>query len=143
MWCADASLRNGLRQGFDAALKAFLDHLSFDDTLDAVLRNRVRQQGLPPDGHLAHLARLEDLRLDSQLCHRPGILCMVEVDDRFATIRYGSQHLQAPARIRPALEFIRDHPRLTVAGIPGLDDDSKLVLARRLLRGGLLRFAPA
>src|SRR5580693_13633 len=71
---ADASLRSGLRQGFASALQGFLDHLSFDETLDVVLRNRVRVQGLPPDGHLAHLDRLADLRLDSRLCHRPGIL---------------------------------------------------------------------
>lgn len=140
---ADASLRDGLRQGFTGALQAFLDHLSFDDTLDVILRNRVRQQGLPPDGQLAHLDRLADLRLDSRLCHRPGILCMVEADDRFATIRFGTQHLQAPARIRPALEFVRDSPRFTIADIPGLDDDGKLVLAKRLLRGGLLRLATA
>jgi len=138
-----AAQREGLRQGFAEALQAFLDHLSFDDTLDVLLRNRVRTQGLPPGGHLAHLAHLADLRLDTPLCHRPGILCMVEGDDRFATIRYGTQHLQAPARIRPALELIRDHPRLTAADIPGLDDDSKLVLARRLIRGGLLQLAPA
>jgi ribosomal protein L16 Arg81 hydroxylase len=137
----DASLRAGLKQRFASALQSFLDHLSFDQTLDVVLRNRVRVQGFPPDGHLAHLDRLADLRLDSRLCHRPGILCMVEADDRFATIRFGPQHLQAPTRIRPALEFIRDRPRFAVADIPGLDDEGKIVLARRLLQGGLLRFA--
>ena len=139
---ADGSRGADLRQGFDDALQAFLDHLSFDDTLAVVLRNRVRLQGLPPDGHLSHVDRSTDLRLDSQLCHRPGIFCMVEGDDRQASIRFGPERLQAPARVRRALEFIRDRPRFTVAEIPGLDDDSKLLLARRLLQGGLLRFAP-
>ncbi len=139
----DASLRDELRQGFANALQAFLDHLSFDDTLNVVLRNRVRLQGLPPDGHLTHLDRVADLRLDSGLCHRPGILCVVEGDDWHASIRFGTEHLQAPARIRRALEFIRDRPRFAVSEIPGLDDDSRLLLARRLLRAGLLRFAPA
>jgi hypothetical protein len=40
----------------------------------------------------------------------------------------------------PALEHVRDHERFRVRDLPGtLDDDSKVVLVRRLVREGLLR----
>jgi hypothetical protein len=39
------------------------------------------------------------------------------------------------------MEFIRDHPRFKVAELPDLDNQSKQVLVRRLIREGLLRFA--
>ena len=82
------------------------------------------------------------LRLDSHLAHRSGILCLMEGDDRQARLRFGPQVFQAPARVRPALEFIRDHPLFAVAEIPGLDDASKLLLSRRLIHDGLLRLNP-
>ena len=136
---ADPAGRATLRQGFAAALQAFLDHLSVDETLEVLLRNRVRVQGVPADGHLAQLDALPALRLGSRLGHRPGLLCMVEADEQFATIRFGTQSVQAPARIRSALEFVRVRASFAVAEIPGLDDGGKLVLARRLVAAGLLR----
>jgi ribosomal protein L16 Arg81 hydroxylase len=129
-------------RAFVAALEAFQTHLSFEETHQVVSRSRVRALGFPPDGHFEQLASLPDLVLDSMLERRPGILCTVEISEsNFAHIRFGGQHVRVPGRLREALEFIRDNPRFQVSQIPSLDDQSRLVLARRLVREGLLRFA--
>jgi hypothetical protein len=49
----------------------------------------------------------------------------------------GDRYLDVPARLRPALEKIRSREHLVPADLP-LDEQSRLVLCRRLVREGLL-----
>jgi ribosomal protein L16 Arg81 hydroxylase len=133
--------RDEMRQAFAATLRTFAEHASFDETFDTVVRSRVRAQGVPRDGHFAQLDRLDELALDSALCHRPGILCVAYKGPGFSNIRFGSRHVRGPAHLYSAMAHIEGHERFRVHEIPGLDDQSKLVLARRLIREGLLRFA--
>ena len=45
-----------------------------------------------------------------------------------------------PARLADVMEFVRDHDAFRVAELaPWLDDESRLVVTRRLVREGLLR----
>jgi len=127
---------------FKSVLGAFQENLSFEEAFGVVQRHCVRKQGFTSDGHFIHLDRLAELALDSLLERRTGLLCTVDTTEYgFSNIRFGSQHVRAPARLRRALEFIRDAALFRVSEIPELDDQSRLVLARRLIREGLLRFA--
>lgn len=139
----DPKVLEPMREKFDAALAELNQHISFDETFAVLSRRRVRAQGFPQDGHLAHLLRLGELTGDSQLERRPNILCMVEFSDAygFSSIRFGTGHVRGPKHLRLAFEFIRDHQKCFVADLPGLDAPSQLTLARRLIREGLLRFA--
>ena len=122
-------------------LEAFQENLSFEETFGVVQGHCVRKQGFASDGHFVHLDRLAELSLDSLLERRPGLLCTVDTPKYgFSNIRFGSQHVRGPARLRGAFEFIRDVALFRASEIPGLDDQSRLVLARRLVREGLLRF---
>ncbi len=137
-----ASTVDRMRRDFDRILKTFGENLSFDAVLGVVTRNRVRAQGFPPDGHFAQLNSLENLSLETRLERREGILCSVDhYEDKFSNIRFGARHVRGPARLRQAFDFIRDNPGFRVSELPGLDDQSRLVIARRLIREGLLRFA--
>lgn len=81
-----------------------------------------------------------DLTVESPLERRPGVGCAVELTEQSANILFAFNEVKGPRRISQALEFIRDHRRFRPADLPGLADDaSRLVLARRLLREGLLR----
>jgi ribosomal protein L16 Arg81 hydroxylase len=131
-----------MRRQFDKVFQVFQENLSFDATLGVVTRNRVRAQGFPQDGHFAQLNELAGLDVDSVLERREGILCAVDhYEDKFSNIRFGARHVRGPARLREAFDFIRDHARFKVSDLPGLDDQSRVVIARRLIREGLLRFA--
>jgi ribosomal protein L16 Arg81 hydroxylase len=136
----DQEARERMRDEFAAALRAFADHASFDETLDMVTRNRVRVQGFPPDGHFAQLESLHELTLQSVLRRRDSILCMVESPYNFSNIRFGTRHVRGPLGLRRALEFVRDTEQFAVDEIPGLEAQGKIVLATRLIREGLLRF---
>jgi hypothetical protein len=71
---------------------------------------------------------------------RGHFVCRVSREGTTATIRFGENHVAGPAAIGVALEFVRDTPRFRVGDLPGaLGSQSKVVLARRLVREGLLR----
>jgi hypothetical protein len=71
------------------------------------------------------------------LRRRAGHPCVLV--DRGDTLRVllGDRYLDVPARLRPALEKIRSRTDISPADLP-LDEQSRLVLCRRLVREGLL-----
>lgn len=136
----DASHRETMEQQFRALLQELNESTSFDETLEVVTRNRIFNQGYPPDGHFGSLVRLSDLASESLLARREDVLCAVESGSDFSCIRFGLRSVRGPAHLRRPFEFIRDYKRFRVAELPGLDEQSRLVLTRRLVREGLLRF---
>jgi Cupin superfamily protein len=131
-----------MRREFEAVLQAFQENVSFEDSFGVVQTHRVRQQGFGADGHFAHLDRLSELSPGSWLQKREDLLCTVDTSAYgFSNIRFGTGQVRGPARLRRAFEFIRDTPRFRAAEIPGLNEESQLVLARRLIREGLLRIS--
>ena len=56
-------------------------------------------------------------------------------------VRLADRTLRMPGGLRPALEQLMARDELAVADLP-LDEQSALVLVRRLVREGLLRIAP-
>jgi ribosomal protein L16 Arg81 hydroxylase len=139
---SDEAAYEAMQQELETVLNAFQKNLSFEEAFGVVQGHCVRKQGFTSDGHFVHLDRLAKLSQDSLLERRPGLLCTVDTPNYgFSNIRFGTQHVRGPARLRGAFEFIRDVALFRVSEIPGLDDQSRLVLARRLVREGLLRFA--
>jgi hypothetical protein len=140
---ASPAVRDEMRRGFATAMQAFQEEASFEDALRVVRRRIVRLQGFPRDGHMAQLLRLGEITLDTVLEKRDGILCMVEPSPGrgLCKILFAGRAVQGPVRLRAAMELVRDCDRFRVAELPGLGDESKPVLARRLVREGLLRLA--
>jgi ribosomal protein L16 Arg81 hydroxylase len=111
-----------------------------EKALRAVAANQRTVPDFLPDGHFASLEKLDALTLASIVGHREGMEYRIEREDQQATIRAGRAQIRGPISILPALEFIRDHSELKVAEIPlASDENGKVVLARRLIREGLLR----
>ncbi|HEX3125714.1 MAG TPA: cupin domain-containing protein [Thermoanaerobaculia bacterium] len=137
---SDPGIHETMRSEFDALLGSFQAEASFEATLAAVMRRRIRVQGYPQDGHLPQLLSLGELTQESLLERRSGLLCMVDcAQEGTCRIRFGGGYVQGPARLRQTFEFVRDHPRFRVAELPGLDAGGRIILARRLVRLGLLR----
>jgi lysine-specific demethylase/histidyl-hydroxylase NO66 len=94
----------------------------------------------PPrlEGALIDGLTLDAIDDDTLLRRRPGHPCvLVDQGDRLEVL-LGDRTLDVPARIRPALELVRAQSELRPRDLP-LDAQSRLVLARRLVREGLLR----
>jgi JmjC domain len=90
------------------------------------------------------LRALNDLDLDSLLERRETVIADLDVDERDARLSFDGRTLRFPARVAAEVEYLLriDEP-FTAAELPGrLDDESRLVLVRRLVREGLLRIRP-
>jgi ribosomal protein L16 Arg81 hydroxylase len=102
--------------------------------------SRLTRRHYPADGHFRQLTRLDKLKIGTLLIRRDGLECMVERATSTATIYFASNQMKGPVSIAPALEYVRDHEIFRVADLPQMRDEaSRLVLAQRLVREGLLR----
>jgi ribosomal protein L16 Arg81 hydroxylase len=132
------SLR-ALAETFDAVVRSFSDQASFDRACHAVRSSRIRRQRYPGDGHFAQLLRLDSLEPTDLVERRQGLDCLIEMTEDHATLCFGDRHMRGPVGLQRAFEHIRDHRRFGLSELPKLDDKSRLVLAKRLIRDGLLR----
>ena len=94
-------------------------------------------------GGLRDVLAVRDLDDGTPLRRRPGHPCvLLDRGDRVEVL-LGDRSLHVPAWIRPALEEVRARPQLTPADLADrLDEQSRLVLCRRLVREGLLEVVP-
>jgi hypothetical protein len=126
-------------------------HLSdIADRLRAVDPATVVQQEVrrfltsrPPrlEGALVDGLALGSITDDTVLRRRPGHPCVLvdtPGDETRLEVLLGDRTLDVPARLRAALEVVRGRDELCPRDLP-LDEQSRLVLARRLVREGLLR----
>jgi mannose-6-phosphate isomerase-like protein (cupin superfamily) len=91
------------------------------------------------------LDRQEVDRIDSRtrLTRRPGSVCALAPDGDRLRVLLGDREMRVPARLEPALAWLRDQAELTSADLEAwLDAESSLVLVRRLVREGLLQVLP-
>ncbi|WP_224816821.1 cupin domain-containing protein [Hasllibacter sp. MH4015] len=94
------------------------------------------------EGQMAQLAALEDLTLDSRVGGRPHLIFAlhdVPDEDQVCLVCQGAE-IVLPDFARSAMEFCLTTPDFAVRDMGGdLDDDGKLVLARRMAREGLVQ----
>ncbi len=100
---------------------------------------RIKEQP-KPDGHFASLDKINHIELSSHLSKREGLTSKVTNNISGARISFQGNTIKGPSQIVSTLEFISQQEGIfSVNEIPFLNDDNKLKLAKRLVRGGLLK----
>jgi hypothetical protein len=129
-----------LAPGLVDRLQALAIALASVDPADAVDRETQRfltTRNTRLRGGLRDVIDVDRIGPDTVLHRRAGRPCVVtQVGDRLRLL-IGDRHLDVPLRISAAVDVVRDRTTLTPADL-GLDAQSNLVLARRLVREGLL-----
>jgi len=107
----------------------------------AILSEEFRnQQPVKPDGHFSSLDKLNHISLDSVVSKREGIKSKVIDHVTGARILFQGNTIKGPSQIANTLEFIsQQESSFKVNEIPYLNDENKIKLAVRLIRGGLLK----
>jgi lysine-specific demethylase/histidyl-hydroxylase NO66 len=141
-WLDDpADLARGLHQH----LRDVADRVTGVDTsqrADTEVRRFLTNRPPRASGRLHDLVALADgIGPDTPLHRRPGVPCrLVPEGDERLRVLLGDRSLVVPARLHPALAELASRDVLTPRDlVPHLDLESALVLARRLVREGLLR----
>jgi hypothetical protein len=95
--------------------------------------------------HFADLTRLKTLDADSLLERRPGMLCHLARNGKTVKVAFPGNFMNLPLGIYPTLSAIahRSGP-FRPKELPGkLDDNSRVLLMKSLIKAGLIRFALA
>lgn len=153
----DARFRKALPVGFldrremMAYLKDQLQELTellskeaqIEEAVESLVEHFIRQTTPVPDGHFTEVDDVDCIDLDTTVAKRPGMRCRIIRQGSSVSIQFPGNTVKGQSHIEPALRFIADAAgAFTVREIPDtLTDDGKVVLVRRLVRGGLLRVA--
>jgi hypothetical protein len=78
------------------------------------------------------------LSLDSKIAPRPDLVYLLREVDQNLVILFGATEISLPGFVKNALVFALERGPYAVRDLPDLHDEEKLVLARRLLKEGLL-----
>ena len=153
----DIALRRALPPGFahpdfdpSAMARTFREHLeeiarsadfaaSHAHFVDTFLRTRE----LPASGLLETAAAPVPVEADAPLRLRPGAIFQLLRENEGIVLRYGDRMVRFPERCGDALDVALSGAEFRPSGLPGpLDDAGHQVLARRLIREGLLEPIP-
>jgi len=93
-------------------------------------------------GGLTDLVALDRLTDAAVLRRRSTAACVLREDGEVLVVLLGDRELRMPRRLTAVMEFVRDQDSFRLQELaPWLDPQSRLVVARRLVREGLLRIA--
>ena len=124
-------------------LSAFTDGLTALDPAEVVAERSsafLTERTPAMRGGLNDLAALGSMSDETELVRRSTATCVLRPDGDRLRVLLGDRELRMPARLGQVMELVRDHDRFRVGDLaPWLDDTSRLVVTRRLVREGLLR----
>ena len=125
----------------EATVTALREHLgtATAETVARSLGDRLRLQTRPePIAPLAQLAAAGQVDHGTGLRLRAALRPTLEVSGEHATVTALDRTLQLPAAAADAMKAVLSGAAFTPAELPGLDADDQLVVARRLLREGVI-----
>ncbi|MGH3447006.1 MAG: JmjC domain-containing protein, partial [Nocardioidaceae bacterium] len=121
-------------------LAARLAHADPEAAADAEVTRFLTSRPSLLRGGLHDLTRLREIDQDTALRRRPGSACVLVPGDDVLRVLLGDRELRVPARLVDPMTYVREQETLRPADLASwLDTDSRLVLARRLVREGLLQ----
>ncbi|MGZ4445937.1 MAG: cupin domain-containing protein [Nocardioides sp.] len=122
-----------------AGVGARVAELDAEAAVEAEVRRFLTGRATRVAGGLRDVLALGDLDDTTTLGRRPGHPCvLLDRGDRLLVL-LGDRELDVPVWLRPALDEVRARRELSPADLAGvLDEQSRLVLCRRLVREGLL-----
>lgn len=92
------------------------------------------------DGHFSSLDKLNHIHLNSKLAKREGLTSKVTDSPSGARILFQGNTIKGPSQIANTLTYISEQKGIFIVNdIPFVSDENKLKLAKRLVRGGLLK----
>jgi len=117
--------------------------LDADAAVEEEVRRFLTGRGSRLSGGLRDVLAVDAVDDDTKLRRRPGHPCVLLDRGNRLEVLLGDRSMDVPAGLRPSLEAIRTHDELTPRELAEhLDEQSRLVLCRRLVREGLLEVVP-
>jgi hypothetical protein len=122
-----------------ADLIAWLERVDVDAVADRVVARAAARRRPGADGRLLAVAGGDQLTDAVVVAVRDGLDVVTERDGERVRVRAADRAVALPAAIGPSVERLLDGRAHRVGELDELDEPSRVVLVRRLLREGLLR----
>lgn len=119
-------------------LHTLVDRAPLESAIERRQRRALGEGNPVPDGHFVSLDRAYEIDLDTVVGHRPGLVARVYRSGGQAVIQFRGNSVRGPEELEATFQFIAGRSRLTARELPGLDDEGKVALVRRLVVEGLL-----
>jgi lysine-specific demethylase/histidyl-hydroxylase NO66 len=120
-------------------LRAWLTTVDAAGVAEAVVRRFWSTRPPLLSGQLHQLARLDDVGDASIVRRRPGTVCRMSAEGERLVALLGDRRLDMPAELGPVLARLISGQAVKLADLDDeIDEKSRLVLVRRLVREGLL-----
>lgn len=131
-----------LQDQFAELVQRFMRGARIEQAFDALSDQFISKMPALPAAHFVPPEEIDAVELDTVLKKGDGVICRVSEDKDRASIHFPGNHVQGPKQIASALRFIATAEQFPVRALPGdLGDDARLLLAKRLVREGLLSIA--
>ncbi len=89
-------------------------------------------------GQIHRLLAIDRVSDESIVRRREGSICIIDPVDEEVSALLGDRELRMPVLAGPAITLVATGEAIRVGDLPGLDENGRIVLARRLIREGLL-----
>lgn len=123
-----------------AELTEWLAHLDAEPAAQALVDATTRRRSPILDGQLLELAALDGIGDESVVVVRAGVVPDYAVEAGTLVLRLSDRRIELPAAVEPAVRLLLDGADHRVATLSDqLDEGSRRVLTRRLVREGALR----
>lgn len=133
-------LSEDAKANFMILLNSIFEKENIEGTLNILSEEFRNKEQIKPDGHFVSLDKLNHVNLDTVLAKRKGLTSKVTNHFSGARILFQGNTIKGPSQIANTLEFISNqNTEFSVNEIPNVSDENKIKLAKRLIRGGMLR----
>jgi len=129
-----------LARAFTARVERLVEHLNRAAPPFSVLVDSLSEEyGSLSAGLLKRAILASELTLASVVRMRPDAESELSANGEQCTIRSGQKEFEMPAAALPALKVLEGQGAIAIGALPdSLDDESKLVLVRRLMAEGIV-----
>ena len=134
----DAAALAPLIESTVASLTATLQGTAPEQIGDALARKLTDSTRPAPVRPLATIESLGTIDADTLVVWRDGLTACLEHDEKHARLVLGTRVVTVPAEAYPALQELERREPVTAGRLHGLDPESSVVVARRLVREGVL-----
>jgi hypothetical protein len=143
-WTQDPTRFASLIRTHLETLRASIDDVDPDAVTDTRVRRFLSTRAQLLRGVLVASQTIDAIDDDTVLTRRPGSVCELRADEERLVVLLGDRRLDMPGWLEPAMRSVASSDTWTVSDLaPWLADPaSRIVLARRLVREGLLLVDP-
>lgn len=133
--------RTAARETFRDLVQRFAEKASLDVAMNHFAADIVSSRTPLLQGQMEQVMKLDTLSIDSVVGVRPRLFAQIVTSDEHVFVRCHGRDIQLPRHAEESVRYIVEKPRFLVSEIAGdLDDPGKLVLVRKMILEGVLRF---